>query len=333
MNKKNLAILTVSKQGVTQAKKLLIEMPEADIYTILSYSEPETITMTKGFVSVVQEIFNQYKTLLFIMASGIVVRTIAPLIKTKDVDPAVLVMDEQGLFVVSLLSGHLGGANEQSKLIAEYCNAIPVISTASDVSNKIAVDTIAMKLDAKMNSLEQAKRVTSLIVNGESVSINVPKNIVSSKENVAGSIIISNRVNLEISQIIPQNIIIGIGCKKDKSDEEIISAVDKELEKFNIRKDAIKHFATGWIKADEKGLIKAAKHFDVELKIIEKEKIQKVHNQFIGSDFVEKTIGVRSISAPSAFISSSTKGKFLLEKSKNSGITVSIYEEEIADAR
>ncbi len=105
------------------------------------------------------------------------------------------------------------------------------------------------------------------------------------------------------------------------------------MEKLNIRKDAIKHFSTGWIKADEDGLVKAAKHFNVELKIIGQEKIKKVHEKFIGSDFVEKTIGVRSISAPCAFISSSGKGKFLLEKSKNDGITISIYEEEIAYAR
>lgn len=331
MERKNLAILTVSKKGYKLAKSLNLE--DSDIYVLAKYNDGTSFEI-KGSLSItVKKIFFEYKTLLFIMASGIVVRTIAPIIKKKDIDPAVLVMDEQGLFISSLLSGHLGGANERANVIAKACDSIPVISTASDVSKKIAVDTIAMKLKGKIDSLEDAKNVTALIVNGENVTLNLPSNIVDEKSNSAGVVLVSNRKNIEVSQIVPQNIIVGIGCRKGKCGIDIIAAINKELEKLNIRKDSIKHFSTGWIKANEEGIVQAAKYFDVKLKIIEKTEIKKVHDQFIGSEFVEKTIGVKSISAPSAFVSSCGKGKFLLEKSKNSGITISVYEEEISYAR
>ena len=327
MGRKNLAILTISKKGYECAKSLNIK--DTDIFVLSKYNDGLSLDMQDNLKTTVENNFLKYKTFLFIMASGIVVRTIAPFIKSKDIDPAILVMDEQGLFINSLLSGHLGGANEMAIKIANDCNSIPVISTASDVSKKIAVDTIAMKLQGKIASLEDAKNVTALIVNGENVTLNFPSNIVNEKENSAGVIVISNRKKLMISQIIPENIIVGIGCKKDKSSIEIINAINKELERLNIREDSIKHFATGWIKAKEEGIIKAAKYFNVNLKIIEKDEIKRVDKNFIGSDFVEKTIGVRSISEPSAFVSSCKKGRFLLKKSKNNGITISIYEEKV----
>lgn len=331
MKRKNLAILAVSKKGYSCAKSL--NMKEADIFVLAKYNDGLAFDIQDSLAITVKKIFPRYKTFLFIMASGIVVRTIAPFIKKKDIDPAVLVMDEQALFINSLLSGHLGGANEVTNKIAKQNNSIPVISTASDVSKKTAVDTIAMKLKAKIDCLEDAKKVTALIVNGENVTLNFPSNIVDEKSNSAGVVVVSNRNDLKISQIVPQNIIVGIGCKKDKCGIEIINAIKKEIKKLNIKESSIKHFATGWIKQNEEGILKAAKYFEVDLRIIEKNQIKKVHTKFIGSDFVERTIGVRSISAPSAFVSSCQKGRFLLEKSKNSGITISIYEEEVGYAR
>ncbi|AHJ12821.1 MULTISPECIES: cobalt-precorrin 5A hydrolase [Sulfurospirillum] len=329
--KKELAIISVSKQGLEKANSLHVK--NADIYALPKYSDGKCIEMIEGFTLTVERIFSQYKTLLFIMASGIVVRTIAPLLKGKDIDPAILVMDEQGIFVNSLLSGHLGGANEMAEIIAKACDAIPVISTASDVSHKIAVDTIAMKLNAKIDSLKKAKNVTALILNGQRVALCLPENIVVENKNISGVIVVSNKLHVEMSQIIPQNIIVGIGCKKDIPKEAIIEAVKKEFKKLNLREDSIKHFATGWVKAEEKGLLEAVNYFERELKIIEKEEIRAVQDKFCGSDFVEKTIGVRSISAPSAYVSSSKKGVFLLEKNKNCGITISIYEEEVGNEK
>ena len=102
-------------------------------------------------------------------------------------------MDDHANFVVSVLSGHLGGANEECKKIAEGIRAVPVVTTASEVGGKIAVDTLSQQIKGKLHSLETAKRVTSLIVNGEKVSLHLPEKIVIAHENSAGAIIISNR--------------------------------------------------------------------------------------------------------------------------------------------
>ncbi|WP_300356414.1 cobalt-precorrin 5A hydrolase [Fusobacterium sp.] len=320
-----LAIITVTEKGVEKAF-FIKEKIECDIFTISKFMREGTFLIENGLQNFFERIISKYNTFLFITATGIAVRTIAPFIKSKDKDPAILTMDEEGNFIISLLSGHLGGANEATKILSEITKSIPVISTASDVSGKIAVDTIAMKINGKLESLETAKKVTSLIVAGKEVNLKVPSNM--ENENPDGVIIISNRKNIEISKIIPQNIVVGIGCRKGKEKEKIIDAVKESLDKLNICEESIRLFSTVDVKKDEIGIIETAKFFDRELRIISCDEIKKIEDRFEKSEFVKKNIGVSSVSAPSAFIASGRNGKFLVEKLKYDGITISIFEEE-----
>ena len=320
-----LAVITVTEKGVRNGLKIK-EKINCDVFTISKFMKEKTLLIENGLQNFFEKNLLKYDTFLFITASGIAVRTIAPFIKSKDKDPAVLTMDEEGNFIISLLSGHLGGANEAAKILGEITGAVPVISTASDVSGKIAVDTIAMKINGKLESLESAKKVTSLIVAGKEVCIKVPENI--ENENPEGVILISNRKNIEIAKIIPQNIVVGIGCKKNKEAEKIINAVKDSFEKLNLCEESIRVFATVDIKENEAGIIGTAEYFGKELKIISREEIQKIENNFETSQFVKKSIGVGAVSAPCAFIEGKGKGKFLSEKLKYDGITISIFEEE-----
>ena len=136
------------------------------IYTLKKFNIEDTIQM-ENFTETLEKEFNSYDGHIFIMATGIVVRKISTLIKSKDVDPAVVVIDEGAHFVISLLSGHLGGANELAEIIGEKLNLVPIITTSSDVTGKIAVDTLSQKLNGELESLEKAKNVTSLIVDGK----------------------------------------------------------------------------------------------------------------------------------------------------------------------
>lgn len=320
-----LAVITVTKKGVRNGLKIK-EKTDCDVFTISKFMKEKTLLIENGLQNFFEKNLLKYDTFLFITASGIAVRTIAPFIKSKDKDPAVLTMDEEGNFIISLLSGHLGGANEAAKILGEITGAVPVISTASDVSGKIAVDTIAMKINGKLESLESAKKVTSLIVAGKEVNIKVPENM--ENENPQGVILISNRKNIEIAKIIPQNIVVGIGCKKNKEAEKIIDAVKDSFEKLNLCEESIRVFATVDIKENEAGIIGTAEYFGKELKIISREDIQKIENNFKTSQFVKKSIGVGAVSAPCAFITGKGRGKFLAEKLKYEGITISIFEEE-----
>ncbi len=322
---KKVAILAVTKKAGELGRRICTKL-DADIYTLSKYSIDTDIPMKDGFKSCVKDAFYNYDTLIFIMASGIVVRSIAPLLKGKDVDPGVVVVDEEGDFVTSLISGHLGGANEAAKCIASITGGVPVVTTASDVSGSIAVDTIAMKLRCKLRSLEEAKRVTSLIVAGERVELRVPQNIDSN--NPSGMVVVSNKRTIEISQIIPRNIVVGIGCRRDTHLERIERILEEQLIKYNIHDESIRLLATIDIKANETGIIELGKKIKRDLIIIDREKIKEVEDRFITSDFVRKTIGVGAVSAPCAYIASGREGHFIVEKHMEDGVTISLYEEE-----
>ena len=197
-----LAFWTVTKGAGNIAKEYSFELKkylqdEIDVYTLKKYSVEDTIQI-EDFTSELTQKFTDYDGHIFIMASGIVIRKIAPLIGTKDKDPAVLLIDEGKHFVVSLMSGHLGGANELTHSVADILKLVPVISTSSDVTGKIAVDTISQKLNAELEDLKSAKDVTALIVNGQEVNILLPKNVkVDDKISADGFILVSNKKNIE----------------------------------------------------------------------------------------------------------------------------------------
>lgn len=322
-----IGIVAVTKKSLEKAFIIKNNLKsDVDIYTVEKFMREETLLIENSLKELFSKIFNIYDAFIFITATGIAVRTVAPFIKSKDKDPGVVVIDENSNFVISLLSGHLGGANDLTKNIGEILNSIPVITTASDSSGKIAVDTIAMKLKSKLESLESAKKVTSLIVAGENVELKVPENI--SNENPSGVIVITNREKIEVTKIIPKNLVVGIGCKKNTGGDKIISSIKDSFLKYNLSLEGIKCLATIDIKKDEIGIKDTAKFFNVDLKIIEKKEIEKIQEKFESSNFVLNSVGVKSVSAPSAVIASGKKGKLLAEKLKYEGITISIYEEE-----
>ena len=330
-----LAFWTVTKGAGNIAREYKEKLKEhlknydIDIFSLKKYDVENTIQI-EDFSSNISEKFSQYDGHIFIMASGIVIRKIASLIGTKDKDPAVLLIDEGKHFVISLLSGHLGGANELAYSLANILKLIPVITTSSDVTGKIAVDIISQKLNAELEDLKSAKDVTSLIVNGQKVNILLPKNVKVSDTNSAdGFILVSNKKNIKYTRIYPKNLILGIGCKKNTKAENILSAIENCLDKNNLDIKSIKKIATVDVKENEQGLINAAKFLNLDLEIVSRDKIKKIQNQFEGSDFVEKIIGVRAVSEPVALLSSVGNGKFLVMREKYNGITISIYEEEM----
>ena len=330
-----LAFWTVTKGAGNIAREYKEKLQEhlkedsIDVFTLKKY-DVENTTQIEDFTANINEKFSQYDGHIFIMASGIVIRKIASLIGTKDKDPAVLLIDEGKHFVISLLSGHLGGANELTHSLANILKLVPVITTSSDVTGKIAVDTISQKLNAELEDLKSAKDVTSLIVNGQKVNILLPKNVkVTDNISADGFILVSNKKNIEYTRIYPKNLILGIGCKKDTKAEDILRAIEDCLDKNNLDIKSVKKVATVDVKENEQGLIDAVKFLNLDLEIISRDEIKKVQDQFEGSDFVEKNIGVRAVSEPVALLSSTGNGKFLVMKEKYNGITISIYEEEM----
>lgn len=319
-----LAVWTVTRGAGLNGVEIKNKIEGIDVFTLSKFKIDNSIQM-ENFTEELNEAFNKYDGHIFIMATGIVIRKIASLIKSKDVDPAVVVIDEGMNFVISLLSGHLGGANDLTQNLHEIFGLVPIITTSSDVTGKIAVDTLSQKLKCNLKSLEAAKKVTSLIVDGKNVELSLPKNICN--ENPEGVVVISNKENLEVVHLYPENLVIGIGSRRGIEKEKVYEFLIETLEKHNLSLKSIKHFATVDLKVDEKGIVETARELGKELKIVSREEILTVEDMFHGSEFVKKEIGVKAVSEPCAYLTSSKDGKFIEIKAKKDGMTISIYEE------
>jgi cobalt-precorrin 5A hydrolase len=341
----NWAVVTLSAKGLETALKVG-ESFESDIYTLEKYIKDDMDNLNvKAFPVKFKDfngyLFENYRTIVYIMATGIVVRDIAPYIKHKSVDPAVLVMDGKGDFVISLLSGHLGGANEKALKLAEKIGAQPVITTMSDVVGKTAVDIIAMKLDCAIGSFESAKIVTSDIINDDIVSItgeyeikseNLPVNIVMGDNKKAKSrIVLSNKRDICLNEadalLIPRNIVLGVGCRRDTPFHKIDDFIKDEMKRNNLKMKSVKRISSIDLKSNEKGLIEFGEKQGVEFITYSAEELVKYEDKFGVSEFVKKITGVGSVSETSGYIGSNF-GKKITDKTAKDGMTLSIWEEE-----
>ncbi|MBZ4645483.1 MAG: cbiG [Clostridia bacterium] len=295
-------------------------------------------------LELMETIFYQYDALVFIMAAGIVVRTIAPFIKDKRTDPAVVVMDEKGTNVISLLSGHLGGANQLTLEIARITGANPVITTASDVNNTLAVDLFAQRLGCGIENDQFLTAVTAAIVNGKKVAFyseydnffDLPDNVISVDSitgidsTYGGAIFLTHYIFEDYSipsvYLRPKSIILGIGCRRGTTKQKIAEAVKECLEDLHISKKCIQHIATVDVKQDEQGLVRFAQELQVPLKIIARKDIQKIEYQFECSQFVKDTIGVGCAAEPAAILSGKN-ARLIGSKYKKDGVTVAVAAE------
>ena len=335
-----IAIISISKQGNALAARLAEELNGATSFTLRKWEQKGFETIQGTLKSFCGELFQRYDFLVFIMASGIVVRSIAPWVKDKTSDPAVLVIDDNGNNVISLLSGHLGGANALTVEIAEKINAHPVITTASDVNGLSSVDMIAKQHNLVIDSMEDAKIVTAMLVNGEEVGLIDESGVLTKdyglypKGKVAGKIIISNKSQIDeelpFAQLLPKSIILGMGCKRDTNPEKLFAFITDTCTKFNIDMRSITTIASIDVKADEQAILKAAEKLNCELRFYNTETLQTVDHLFEGSEFVRKTVGVASVSTTAAFVAGNRKGNFIVKKEIRDGMTISIFERSLS---
>lgn len=297
----------------------------------------ENSKITGGIKGNLNYINEEYDGIIFISAAGIAVRMMKPYIEDKKTDPAVIVIDDLGKFSISLLSGHIGGANELANWAASIVGAMPVITTASDGRGIEALDNFAAINGYEIESMEDVKTIMTMMVNGKSIGLYSEDNIVIDYKNI---VLLKSLDNIQdISGIIavtsakkiktdfphavlrPKNINIGIGCRKAVEAQKIIEAIKTELKENNLSEKSIKAIGTIEAKKDEAGIIKAANYFNCPLKIFTAEAIRAVEDRFEKSDFVKNSVGVYSVSEPCAYL---LGGNMRTHKIKYDGITISI---------
>lgn len=348
MAKKRLAAVSFTPGGARQAQRIagLLKEPLAgEEWEFLHSHKP------KPLQEWCKHQFENADGLLFLGAMGIAVRTIAPFLQHKTRDPAVLVMDEQGRYVISVLSGHIGGGNELARQLARGLSAEPVITTASDVNGKIAVDVFAKKNRLHISDLTVAKQAAAAIVAGKPVSFSCDGNVkgslpgeLSAKPGEgAVQICVTAREDLEavsesgspILHLIPKAYILGIGCKKGKTAPELEAAVMEELKSWGIPIESIAAAATIDIKRQEAGLLEFCKKFNLPLFFYSGKELMEVPGTYESSEFVRSVTGADNVCERAAVCrrieeqpESFREDCLLRGKTKKEGVTLALVKRD-----
>lgn len=283
---------------------------------------------------IMKKAFLSYDAIVFFSAVGIAVRSIAPFIKSKDVDPAVIVLDEEMHFAISLLSGHLGGANEITNIIATASGATPIITTATDIEEKFSVDDFARRNSLVLNNLSLAKKISVNVLEGKTVGFlsDVPlKNLKGAPKickNAELGVLITNKTNKKAFKeqltLYPKNLYVGIGMKKGTKASDIKKFIDEVFKKEGLSTESIKCLATIDIKAEEPGLLKYAKSARLKLKTYSAKELKNIDGSFSGSDFVKSVTGVDNVCERAAIKAAKSSSNLIIKKTKGSGITLAV---------
>lgn len=343
------AVIALTKRGALLAARIKSVLPGADLYlpSRLLTEHPEAKGITGEFSLFIGSIWSCYGRFVFIMAAGIVVRAIAPLLQGKARDPAVVVLDEKGQYAVSLLSGHLGGANDLAREIAHGIGAVPVITTATDVRGIPALDDLARKNGCHLENLQDWKKLATSILEDKAVGLystvrlelDFPAcvyriNSPAETGRYHGIIYITEEVfqlrkKTAFPYVIlrPRNIILGVGCKRGKTGAEIVEAIKEALEGLRISVHSIAHLATLELKKDEAGLVEATQELGVPLKWVTAGEIAAVEHQFAQSRIVREKVGVGAVAAPAAWLTAGEPHLVADKATIRPGITVAVVKD------
>jgi len=289
----------------------------------------------KNVKKTLESVFGAYDCIIGIMAAGIMVRNICDLARNKLEDPAVLIMDDAGKHVISLLSGHLGGANEIAKKIAEITGADPVITTATDIHGKLGIDSLAKKYYLDIENPEKIKAINTVLVNDELPELFVPSEfdfilndpVVKASYNGFRSNNNDFKCLLSDVKLIlkPKRFAVGIGARKDISRENVEKAIEKAMDILKLQVQRIDIISTGEMKINESGIIEAASNFHIPLEIIPLDKLKKFdYTGYSKSSFVREKFGISGVCEPSALIAAGKNSKLVFKKTAFNGVTVAI---------
>lgn len=262
-----------------------------------------------------REAFSQAQALLFIGACGIAVRSVAPLLRSKLTDPAVLVMDEKGRHVIPILSGHLGGANQWARKIAEKTGAEPVITTATDLNHLPAIDLWAKENGCAIENPEVIKDVSGAVLAGERVGVMISERL-ATKSPFPVTLVLR-----------PRTLVLGAGCRRGVDRAYFEACALDYLNRAGVSLLAVKALATVDIKGDEEAFTAFTRKYQLPLISYSAAALAAVSGQFAHSDWVLQTVGVDNVCERAAVLAG---GRLLLGKTAYRGITLALAGEEDA---
>lgn len=342
-NKPSYAIVALTPRGKETALLLqsLLDRPSL-VYTVPKLADDQTLALEGGAIKAIAKLFQEVEVLICIMATGIVIRSIASVLLDKAVDPAVLVLDEKATNVISLLSGHLGGANELTLKISELLGANPVITTATDVQQVTALDNLAKSVNGWRPSLRpMVKPFNGYLGRGETVYFYQEKDWVSDFRGLT----VIDRLGLDavltsqspliwlttekkslerehLAVIYPKPYILGVGARKGISPDIFREGFDCFCQKEGISPDEIAKIVSIDLKKDEKAILALAQDLGCPFETYTRDKLSAVADRYPQSNFVKQTVGVGSVALASADVAS--RGRVLTERFAQNGCTYAL---------
>ena len=321
-------IICFSDSGAMLAFMLKQVLENAEVHSTEKFASKYGFISHVSLHSDMDSLFHSHDALIFISACGIAVRLIAPFVKDKTKDPAVIVMDDRGRFVIPVLSGHIGGANALAERIAELIGSVPVITTATDGAGKFSCDAWAVQHGCAISSMKTAKDISAAILTGDiPVSSEfelpdvLPNGLIASDEGELGIYIgiHKNTPYKSTLRLVPRIVTLGIGCRRDMSSDAIIDAVSRTFAEHNIDIKSVSSLASVDVKKDEKGLLECAAEMGVTPDFYSAAELEALKGDFEESEFVKKTVGTGNVCERAAAM---TGGELIIRKTACDGVTV-----------
>jgi len=343
-----IAVWAVTPNGADLAEKIAERMPAADLF--FSHGLPSRAVDVQRFTRLkktVDQFFKGYPAHIFIMSTGIVVRVVASLIRHKTEDPAVLVIDEKGIHVISLLSGHMGGANALALEVSDLIGSDPVITTATDINAVPAVDVLAAQKNLFIENPAAIKYINMALVTGNPIFLHDPYRFLAEDLNGTTAIPFETRgdipkdypkgdfrtgvfiddITLDLPDrtliLRPPSLVAGIGCNRNTGLDELKGFLMDVLEKFALSPKSLRSLSSIDIKSDESGLSALAKELDLPIQFFTRNELNSVETIQNPSTMVEKHVGVRSVCEAAAILGSN-QGQLIVPKQNTRNVTVAI---------
>ncbi|BBO75986.1 cobalt-precorrin 5A hydrolase [Desulfosarcina widdelii] len=340
-----IAVWTLTAQGLALARRIQ-QHRAVEVFASQRLTDESTagdLSPFERLADALAQQFNRYTGHIFIMATGIVVRCIVPLLRHKTFDPAVAVMDDRGRFVVSLVSGHLGGANRLTRQVAELLEATPVITTATDVNEKPAIDILAQEQGLAIENPEAIKTVNMAILDGTPIGVYDPGDWLHRRLPEAFSLSqdqLNERLPPSVSACVwiddtigdipsdflvlrPPSLVAGIGCNRHTPAQEIGEFLLNVMEDFGLALKSLTAIASIDLKSDEIGLCEIAEKMNLPLQFFSKDELARVESVPTPSSLVAKHIGVPSVCEAAAILAS-RNGQLIVPKHNTRNVTVAI---------
>ena len=296
-------------------------------------TEQDAVIVPKGapLAIVCGDAFVDNEALVFVGAAGIAVRAVAPLVRDKLKDPPVIVIDENGSFVIPLLSGHVGGANSLALEVADIIGAQPVITTATDVSGAFSVDVFARENELRIANRDGIAKVSSSALEGKPVTICIkdyppeePVDVLIADEEAAKVLKDSAKIVL-----CPKRYAIGMGCRRGKSYEELRAFAEDVLRDSGIDISEAGCIATIDVKKDEEGLKRLSQAWRMPLITFDAGLLTKAEGSFSHSDTVLEKVGVDNVCERAAVLAAGRGSQIKVKKTARDGMTVAVAEKRI----